>query len=101
MGLDVLLYDDENKLVSTLEMKEEFHDEIFTFHKRWTSYLYLRKLNDYYLTNEEFSGEALKGLINDLINYKPLLSAKNQETVQLLLDAISNKKVQKIRITGD
>ncbi|MGM0885285.1 MAG: hypothetical protein ACQEXQ_30115 [Bacillota bacterium] len=101
MGFDVLLFDNNDRLVSMFEIDEASHKEIFESHKRWASYLFLRKLNDYYRTNEEFSGKALEGLINDLNNYKLLMTAEYQTTIQSFLDAISDKKVKKIRVNGD
>lgn len=101
MGFDVLLFDNNNRLVSILKIEEEVHKEIFASHKRWACYLFLRKLSDYYRTNQEFSGKTLEGLINDLINYKPLMTAEYHTKVQSLLDAISDKNVQKIRVSGD
>ncbi|KRE28208.1 hypothetical protein [Paenibacillus sp. Soil522] len=101
MGLDVLLYDNTNKLISIYELDKELHNEIFSTDKRWASYSFLRKLHDYYRTNEEFNGEGLEGLISDLNNYKPLMAEKYHTAVELLLEAVSDKKVQKIRINGD
>jgi hypothetical protein len=101
MGLDVLLFDKNDKLVSMFEIDEALHKEIFSSQKRWASYLFLRKLNDYYRTDVEFSGKALEGLIFDLINYKTLMAAEYQTTFLALLDAISDKKVKKIRVNGD
>ncbi|CAH1232840.1 hypothetical protein PAECIP111891_07103 [Paenibacillus allorhizoplanae] len=101
MGLDVLMYDDCNRLVSLYEINEELHKVIFSSHKRWESYSYLKKLKNYYRTNEEFSGELLEGLICDLNCYKPLMAAEYHTTLQLFLEAISDNKVKRIRISGD
>ncbi|MGF7036588.1 hypothetical protein J2T17_007662 [Paenibacillus mucilaginosus] len=101
MGLDFLVYDVSSRLLSMYEMDEELHKDIFSSGQRWASYSYLRKLHDYYRTNVEFSGKTLDGLINDLNNYKPLISEKHHIAVQLLLDAVSDKKVHKVRINGD
>jgi hypothetical protein len=101
MGLDVLVYDAGNRLISMYEFGEELHKEIFTSNQRWSSYSYLRKLHDYYRANEEFSGSTLNGLISDLNNYKPFISLKHHTAVQMLLDALSEERVQKIRINGD
>ncbi|MFD0617828.1 hypothetical protein ACFQZR_10185 [Paenibacillus sp. GCM10027629] len=101
MGFDVLLFDNRNRLILIHEIDENLHKDIFAPYKLWASYLFLRKLSDYYCTNEEFSGKAMDGLKNDLINYKPLMDVKYQTTLQLLLDAISDNNVRKIRINGD
>ena len=101
MGLDVLVYDNDKRLVSELEIKEALHKEIFAVHKRWESYLYLRKLYDYYRTNEVFSGKELNGLVTDLTNYKPHLVGEYQKMIQSMLEVITDKKVHKIRINGD
>ncbi|ULL14761.1 hypothetical protein DVH26_10050 [Paenibacillus sp. H1-7] len=101
MGLDVLLYDIDNKLISMYEFDKELHKEIFSSNKRWASYSFLRKIHDHYRTNKEFSGKELEGFISDLRNYKPLIPDKSHTSFELLLDVISDTKVQKIRINGD
>lgn len=101
MGLDILLYDNKNSLVSILEIKAELHEAIFASHKRWKSYLHLRKLSNYYSTNAEFSGEGLEGLVTDLINYKYLMVVEHQKAFHLLLEDLSDNKVQRVRINGD
>ncbi len=73
MGFDVVLYNRDGKKLNFLEITESLHNEIFNSKLIWRSYLELRKLSDYYLTDETFSGESLKNLISDLNNYKSLL----------------------------
>ncbi|MGF7029224.1 hypothetical protein J2T17_000129 [Paenibacillus mucilaginosus] len=80
MGLDVLMYDLSNRLISRCVIDVELHKDMFSSDQRWASYSHLRKLHDYYRTNEEFSGKTLNGLISDLNNYKPFLS---ENTTQL------------------
>ncbi|BBI35962.1 hypothetical protein [Cohnella abietis] len=98
MGLDILLYDNKNSLVSILEIKAELHEAIFASHKRWKS---LRKLSDNYSTNAEFSGEGLEGLVTDLKNYKSLMIVEHQKAFHMLLEALSDNKVQRVQINGD
>lgn len=59
MGLDVLMYDGSNGLTSRYVIDVELHKNIFPSDQMWASYSYLRKLHDYYRTNEEFSGKTL------------------------------------------
>lgn len=101
MGLDILIYDTEHRLVSRVEITEGLHKEIFANRYHWKNYIHLRRLNDYYRANEEYVGESLQGLIKDLKQYKPLLAAESQEVLQDLVLAISSTEVAKVRINGD
>jgi len=70
MGFDVVLYNRDGRKLNLFKITESLHNEIFNSKLMWRSYLELRKLRDYYLTNETFSGEKLTNLISDLNNYK-------------------------------
>ena len=59
MGFDVVLYNLEGRKLKLLELSEELHCDIFNTNKIWRSYSEIRKLSDYYLTDETFSGERL------------------------------------------
>jgi hypothetical protein len=102
MGFDVVLYNrDGCKLKNIFEISEELHSEIFNSKKTWRSYLELRKLSDYYLTDETFSGEGLSNLISDLINYKLFIPANQLAEYEAFIGTISRSEIGKIHIAGD
>jgi hypothetical protein len=51
MGLDVVLFDKKNVKVGLIEVPNSLHEAIFKGTLNWSSYLYLRKVKDYYKTN--------------------------------------------------
>ncbi|WP_203287892.1 hypothetical protein [Metabacillus sp. cB07] len=102
MGFDVVLYNrDGCRLKTIFEVSEELHSEIFHSKKTWRSYLELRKLSDYYLTDENFSGERLSNLISDLINYKVFIPVFYLAEYEAFIDVISKSEISEIHIGGD
>lgn len=101
MGLDVLIYDKNDKKIRTYEITEALHNEIFNSKKLWRSYLELRKINDYYLSDEKYEGQGLIGLITDLERYKMFINENNQGEYQSLINEISNPAIKKIIVVGD
>ncbi|TXC89564.1 hypothetical protein FS935_16925 [Metabacillus litoralis] len=61
----------------------------------------LRKLSDYYLTNETFSGNKLSQLILDLKQYQSNIPNHNQNDYQKFISKISSSKVSSVHIAGD
>lgn len=101
LGLDVLIYDKNDKKINTYEITEALHNEIFNSKKLWRSYLELRKISDYYLSDATFEGQALNGLITDLEKYKMYINENNQGEYQSLINEISNPSIKKIFVGGD
>ncbi|MDM5221099.1 hypothetical protein QUF86_10260 [Peribacillus sp. NJ11] len=101
MGFDVVLYNREGDKLKILELSEELHSEIFNSKKIWRSYSELRKLSDYYLTDETFSGNRLSSLITDLNNYKYLLPRNNLEEYEVFISEITRSDIGKVHIAGD
>ncbi|MGF6949022.1 hypothetical protein QF028_001527 [Neobacillus sp. B4I6] len=101
MGLDVLFYDKNDKEIGTYEITEALHNEIFNSKKLWRSYLELRKISDYYLSDEEYEGQALLELITDLKRYKMFINENKQGEYQNLINDISHPAIKKIIVVGD
>ncbi|MGF6949037.1 hypothetical protein QF028_001542 [Neobacillus sp. B4I6] len=101
MGLDVLLYDKNDKRIGTYEITESLHNEIFNTKKLWRSYQELRKISEYYRSDEEYEGQTLIELINDLKRYKMFISENKQEEYQEFINEISHPFIHKINIVGD
>lgn len=101
MGFDVVLYNQEGSEIGFYELRESLHDEIFNSNKLWRSYLELRRLSDFYLTDETFSGERLSNLINDLNNYKLFISVNKLNEYEELIKELSSSEIFKVHIAGD
>jgi hypothetical protein len=101
LGLDVLFYDKDNKRIGMYEITEALHNEIFNSKKLWRSYLELRKISEYYRSDEEYEGQALIELINDLKRYKMFISENKQGEYQEFINEISNPSIRKVIIVGD
>lgn len=101
MGLDVLIYDKNDKKIKTYEITEALHNEIFNSKKIWRSYLELRKTSDYYLSDATYEGQALIVLITDLERYKMFINENNQGQNQSLINEITNPAIKKILVGGD
>ncbi|NBI30177.1 hypothetical protein [Chengkuizengella marina] len=74
MGFDVMLYDKKGREIELFELTESLHNEIFNSNKIWQTYKELRRLSDYYVTDETLSGKRLTNLIADLNNYQRNIS---------------------------
>ncbi|SMQ81062.1 hypothetical protein SAMN05444673_4115 [Bacillus sp. OV166] len=101
MGLDVLLYDKNDKRIGMYEITEALHNEIFNSKKLWRSYLELRKISEYYRSDEEYEGQALIELINDLKRYQMFISENKQREYQEFITEISHPSIRKVFIVGD
>ncbi|MEH6941426.1 hypothetical protein [Bacillus sp. JJ722] len=101
MGFDVVLYDHEGQEIQFFEFSEYLHNAIFNSSKLWRSYLELRKLSDFYLTDETFSGDNLRKLITDLYQYQNNLLNHKQNEYQEVIGKISQPKVASVHIAGD
>ncbi|WP_127759212.1 hypothetical protein [Peribacillus asahii] len=101
MGFDVVLYSREGRKLRLIELTEHLHNEIFDSNKMWRSYSELRRLSDYYLTDEIFSGERLSNLISDLNNYKLFISVNKLNEYEEFIKQISRSDIGKVHIAGD
>ena len=102
MGFDVILYNADGRKVGLFELTENLHYEIFNSKKLWRSYLELRRLSDFYLTDETFSGDRLNKLITDLKNYKMFISSNKLIEYQEFIDRLTTRSdIGKVHIAGD
>jgi hypothetical protein len=101
MGFDVVLYNREGVKLGLFELTESLHNEIFDSKKMWRSYSELRRLSDYYLTDETFSGERLSNLILEPNNYKSFLSVNTLNEYGEFIKQISRSDIAKVHIAGD
>ncbi|AGK56142.1 hypothetical protein [Bacillus sp. 1NLA3E] len=101
MGFDVVLYDHKGQKLETFELSESLHNAIFNPSMLWRSYLELRKLCDYYLTDETFSGEKLRKLITDLNQYQRNIPNHKKNDFQEFISKISHSIVSSVHIAGD
>ncbi|MFP3726961.1 hypothetical protein U8V72_17435 [Priestia filamentosa] len=101
MGFDVVLYNQEDEELEFFELSEDFHSIIFNPSMLWKSYLELRKLSDYYLTDEIFSGEKLARLISDLERYQLSIPSAWKGAYTQLIRKLSKSTVAKVHIAGD
>ncbi|WP_210610041.1 hypothetical protein [Priestia flexa] len=101
MGFDVVLYNHDRQKIEIFELSESLHNSIFSTNVLWKSYLELRKLSDYYLTDEVFSGDKLRQLISDLNQYQSNVPSHEQNNYQEFISKISHSKVSLIHIAGD
>ncbi|MFB5284685.1 hypothetical protein [Peribacillus sp. Hz7] len=101
MGFDVVLYSREGRKLGIIELTEHLHNEIFDSRKMWRSYSELRRLSDYYLTDEIFSGERLSNLISDLNHYNLFISVNKLNKYEEFIKQISRSDIGKVHIAGD
>ncbi len=101
MGFDVVLYNQEDEELEFFELSEDFHSIIFNPSMLWRSYLELRKLSDYYLTDEIFLGDKLGRLISDLKHYQMNIPTAWKGAYSQFIQKLSKPIVVKVHIAGD
>ncbi|KAA0543116.1 hypothetical protein FZW96_20975 [Bacillus sp. BGMRC 2118] len=101
MGLDVVLFDKKGKQVDIFEVSESLHKAIFNSNNLWKSYIELRRLSDYYLTDETLLGKRLIDLISELQSYKPNILTENLNEYEGFINKLTSPDVVKGHIAGD
>ncbi|MCR8929583.1 hypothetical protein NLI92_005062 [Priestia megaterium] len=101
MGLDIEMYGKEDRYLDFKEIEESLHDALFHTNNNWRSYLYLRKIRDYYLTNVEFDRDEIDKFIMDLENIKIFIPGDYDPALSELIKILSSHEIQKISIVGD
>jgi hypothetical protein len=101
LGLDVVLYDQDDNKIESFEISETLHDEIFNSQKLWRSYHELRKLSKYYSPAVQYKGPPIMRLIDELKRYKMFIVEYKLDEYQALIDKISNPNIRRICIAGD
>ncbi|MBD1373688.1 hypothetical protein IC620_15180 [Hazenella sp. IB182357] len=101
MGLDIVLYDINQNRMGVFEISEELHSAIFSPLINWSSYLTLRKLKDYYLTNVRFDKREIKQLVVEVNIIAKRIDNQFEREIIYVVDRISNSIVYHIHIAGD
>lgn len=103
MGLDILLFDKDNKIIGQKEITLSLHEEIFNGKTKcnWSNFPYLKKLKDYYKTNIIFTDNEIKAFLDDLMGIKSFLDEGYESKLSSLIKDLDNKSVYKIHIAGD
>lgn len=101
MGLDVVLFDKKNVKVGLIEIPNSLHDAIFKDTLNWSSYLYLRKVKDYYKTNVRLNQPELSCFVEDLKQIRTFIDSVHYSSLDRLVQSLSNASVQAIHIAGD
>ncbi|MDP4268238.1 MAG: hypothetical protein Q8880_12490 [Bacteroidota bacterium] len=100
MALDIIEYDNKNNRIGYLEFTGELHDAIFFETTLWSSYLYLRKLKEYY-SSAYFKGDDIRELLDDLERYKMFINKKYIVDYNALIGFLKNNKVERVAFEGD
>ncbi|MDT2046780.1 hypothetical protein [Priestia flexa] len=95
MGLDMEMYSKEDRYLDFKEIEESLHGALFHTNNNWGSYLYLRKIRDYYLTNVEFNRGEIDKFIKDLENIKIFIPGDYHPALSKLIRVLSNHEIQK------
>jgi len=102
MGLDFyVMTADRGKI--HISMSEGLHLNIFTNGTQWINLKTLRKIRDYYKTDELFKGKDANFLIADLIAMSGRLPSDSEKLSELneLIGTLSKEKISWIRVAGD
>lgn len=87
--------------IEMFEIDEQLHSAIFYKTTNWGSYLYLRKIKDYYSPNIYFNAEEVKNFQTDLESYKIFIDNKYLPKLEQLVNKLNNSYIEKIHISGD
>ncbi|QKS72329.1 hypothetical protein FLK61_37485 [Paenalkalicoccus suaedae] len=101
MGLDIVLYDNDNKILGVTEIDYALHEGLFQENNNWKSFLFLRKLSDYYLTDITFDRKEIDNLISDLDYISLFISKQKLKMLEKLISCLSDENIKKIHIAGD
>lgn len=93
MGLDIMIYNSEDIKVGMYEISPNLHDAIFVNTNNWGSYLYLRKIKDYYKADVEFQKDDLAKFIIDLKQMTMFISPTNRPALESLIGLLSEKSI--------
>lgn len=87
MGLDILLFDKENKRVGKREITFLLHKKIFNgkIKCNWGDLSYLRKIKDYYKTNITLKEKEIKAFSKDLVEIRSFMDACYEDELSGLI----------------
>lgn len=100
MGLDILIYNKENKRADICELTENIHYWLFNeISLNEEIFNQLFKIKNYYKTDVTFSDKDLDKFISELTIIKQ--NSKYEKEIDNILYKIQDLEIQKIRVTGD
>lgn len=100
MGLDVVLYNKNKNVIGLFEISEDLHKSLFG-NNNWRSYLYLRKINDYYTSKVKYSKPEINLLSQDLENMKQYIDSEFHSKIDELKNFLLNTSAETVHIAGD
>ncbi|MEK3885818.1 hypothetical protein [Paenibacillus sp. PL2-23] len=101
MGLDIVLFDEKKVRIGLLEIPNSLHDAIFTGTSNWRSYMYLRKVKDYYKTNVRLNQSELSCFVEDLKQIRTFIDSVHHSSLDRLVQSLSDANVQAVHVAGD
>lgn len=93
MGFDIEMYGKEDWYFDFKEIEELLYDVLFYINNNWRSYLYLRKIRDYYLINVEFDWDEIDKFIKDLENIKIFILGDYDLVLSELIKILSSYEI--------
>lgn len=100
VALDIIEYDSTSNRIGYLEFTWELHHAIFFETALWSSYLYLRKLKEYY-SSAYFKGNEIKELVDDLERYKLFIDKQHVVEYNALINFLKSDNVEKVAFEAD
>jgi DNA repair ATPase RecN len=101
MALDGHMFDKNNKEIDYFPINDDLHDAIFEQQsKLYRSYLYLRKLSDYY-KDTSFNDDEVRKLADDLERYKSFIAKDYHSEINSLINKLSNSSIVKAVFYAD
>ncbi|MFB7142847.1 hypothetical protein ACFCYN_24955 [Gottfriedia sp. NPDC056225] len=82
------------------EISNGLHEEIFLKNNEWKNSTYLKKINDYFLTDEQFSKEEIKKILEELEEVKLFLSKEVYTELNNILCKLKDLDVLGVKIEG-
>ncbi|WBW95236.1 hypothetical protein [Oceanirhabdus sp. W0125-5] len=99
--MDMVLYDNYGSKIDVIEIPEKIHQDIFLNNDMWRSYLMLKRISDYYLTNIYIKKQELEKLKIDLKNISRFISDDSIVFIEQLINKLSSENISRIHISGD
>jgi hypothetical protein len=101
MGFDILIYQNNGKR-DLFEISEFSHKELFSNNDQAKKMFISSLLLDYYKANLTINTNDVKSWIEELnLLNEHTLSYDSKKQLQQLIDALSNKLIEKVHIAGD
>ncbi|MWC27344.1 hypothetical protein [Paenibacillus sp. MMS18-CY102] len=101
MGLDVLLYDQNDTLLDKFVIEEDLHSAIFYKTNNWGSFQWLRKIKDYYSPNLHLSATEVELFKDDLRLYQNFINKHDAVMISDMVGKRSIQKLYRVHIVGD